>query len=172
MSITIRNATPEDASIVYEMITELARYENAEHSVVVGVDELRQQLSQENAPFHCAIAECDGLPCGFALYFYAYSTWEGSRTLYLEDLFVKPGFRSAGAGFALMSHLADTAHKQNCRRFEWSVLDWNESAIAFYERLGARQVSGWTRYRLDTPGIECLRLQATNSQANNRDKVA
>lgn len=138
------------------MICDLARYENEERSVKVTAADLDRQLSQAPPPFECAIAEIEGVPCGFALYFYSYSTWEGSRTLYLEDLFVSPEFRGAGIGAAVMLYLAHIAYQRECRRVEWSVLDWNESAIGFYERLGAKPVAGWTRYRMDAGAIEML----------------
>lgn len=156
MAVSIRVATPADSNLLYRMIRELACYENEERSVKVTAADLYKQLNQPSPPFECAIAELDGSPCGFALYFYAYSTWEGTRTLYLEDLYVSPEFRGSGAGAALMMFLAQTAREQQCRRFEWSVLDWNQSAIDFYERLGATPINGWTRYRLDAARIEEL----------------
>ena len=149
MAVSIRQATSDDAQLLFELITELARYENEEHSVKVTVSELRHQMQQANPPFECAIAESDGTPVGFALYFFAYSTWEGKQTLYLEDLYVSPKHRGTGAGAKLMSHLALVANQNSCARFEWSVLDWNELAIGFYDRIGAKPVAGWTRYRVD-----------------------
>jgi GNAT superfamily N-acetyltransferase len=156
MAISIRLAEAEDADQLHGMIKDLARYEREEHSVKVTAADLRQQLSDANPPFECAIAEIDGKAAGFALYFYAYSTWEGTRTLYLEDLYVSPEFRGAGVGVALMVFLAQTAHQGNCRRFEWSVLDWNESAVGFYQNLGAKPLIGWTRYRMDAQAIEAF----------------
>jgi GNAT superfamily N-acetyltransferase len=149
MTLSIRTARPEDADQLYQMILALASYEQEENSVKVSPQTLREQMRQAVPPFECALAEIDGIICGFALYFYAYSTWEGARTLYLEDLFVYPQFRGTGAGASLMRFLSDTARKNHCRRFEWSVLDWNQPAIDFYQRLGAEPVSGWTRYRMD-----------------------
>jgi len=156
MTVISRRATSDDASLLYGMIRDLARYEREENSVKVLPEELHAQMSQDAPPFECLIAEVDGKPCGFALYFFAYSTWEGTRTLYLEDLFVYPEFRGVGAGAALMRELARTARERNCKRFEWSVLDWNQTAIDFYERLGAKPVSGWTRYRVDGDGLKTL----------------
>lgn len=153
MAISIRQAKSADAQLLFDLITELARYENEEHSVKVTASELRLQMQQDNPPFECAIAESDGKPVGFALYFYAYSTWEGKQTLYLEDLYVSPDYRGTGAGAKLMSHLALVANQNNCARFEWSVLDWNELAIRFYDRIGAKPVAGWTRYRVDPKRI-------------------
>jgi GNAT superfamily N-acetyltransferase len=156
MMITIRSATPQDAEQLCTMIRDLARYEKEEESVKLTAADLRQQLNLAIPPFECAIADLDGKPVGFALYFYAYSTWEGTRTLYLEDLFVHPDARGAGVGKALMRYLARTADEQDCRRFEWSVLDWNESAIEFYHGLGAKPLLGWTRFRADADTIQTL----------------
>jgi len=149
MSIKVRQAVPEDAHEIYEMICALAEYEQEENSVKVSAENLREQMQLPERPFECLLAIQNGIACGFALYFYAYSTWEGSRSLYLEDLFVYPTARGTGAGAALMAELATIAQEQQCRRFEWSVLDWNSTAINFYEKLGAEPVSGWTRYRMD-----------------------
>ncbi len=129
----------------------------------VSQEDLYRQLSESNPPFECAVAEVDRQVAGFALYFYAYSTWEGSRTLYLEDLYVRAQFRKSGLGAALMRFLTKVAHERQCRRFEWSVLDWNEAAIGFYRRLGAKPVPGWTRYRMDA---ETIALKAVNSFGN------
>lgn len=156
MPVQIRPAGPQDAHELHQMIIELACYENAEECVKVTAYDLEKQLRDEKPPFECAIAEIDGRIAGFALWFYAYSTWEGAQTLHLEDLFVRPEFRGARLGEALMHHLARTAQEKRCRRFEWSVLDWNEPAIGFYEKLGAQPLNGWTRYRLEDRSINEL----------------
>lgn len=155
MAITIREASSADAQLIVDLITELARYEQEEDSVKVTAADLYRQMTQERPPFACAIAENDGRAVGFALYFFAYSTWEGKQTLYLEDLYVSPEFRGTGAGAKLMGYLADVANERNCARFEWSVLDWNTAAIGFYNRIGAKPVAGWTRYRVDPKLIAC-----------------
>ena len=165
MAISIRRAVTADAGQLHRMITELARYEREESSVKVTAEDLRRQLSDVNPPFDCAVAEIDGEAAGFALYFYSYSTWEGTRTLYLEDLYVCPAFRGAGVGAELMLFLAQTAQQEECRRFEWSVLDWNQPAIGFYQNLGARPLSGWTRYRMDATAIEQLLAGAMEGRA-------
>lgn len=156
MSVTIRPAQRKDAHALYEMILALARYEKEEVRVKVTPFDLSLQLGSDTPPFECLIAESNGKQCGFALYYFAYSTWEGKQTLYLEDLFVYPQYRREGVGFALMSALAEVAREKDCRRFEWSVLDWNEPAIKFYEKIGARPVSGWTRFRLEGGELEEL----------------
>jgi GNAT superfamily N-acetyltransferase len=165
MEISIRAARPEDAHKLYQMIRDLAAYERAEHCVKVSAEQLCQQLSESNPPFQCAICEFGNEPAGFALYFYAYSTWEGTRTLYLEDLYVRPIFRGMKVGAALMLFVARIARQTQCNRFEWSVLDWNESAIGFYKKLGARPVSGWIRYRLDQESMDNL-LQVGSAAPN------
>ncbi|HEY9685020.1 MAG TPA: GNAT family N-acetyltransferase [Drouetiella sp.] len=156
MTISIREATAFDAQNLHRMICELAAYEKEEHSVKVTELELENQLRLQSPPFGCLIAESDGVICGFALYFYGYSTWEGSRTLYLEDLYVNPEYRGEGAGLALMRSLAQLADEQKCKRFEWSVLNWNEPAIKFYKQIGAEPMRDWTRYRMDSNAMTQL----------------
>lgn len=154
--ISIREATPADAVLIHTLITELALYEREPHAVKVTAETIEQQLRTDKRPFECVIAENNGVAAGFAVYFYAYSTWEGRETLYLEDLYVRQQFRSAGVGFALMTHLAQVASDRNCPRFEWSVLTWNEPAIDFYNRIGAAPVDGWMRYRMTPETISAL----------------
>ncbi|MBX3073557.1 GNAT family N-acetyltransferase [Candidatus Obscuribacterales bacterium] len=169
MSVLIRQAVPEDAPEIYEMIRALAEYENEENSVKVSAEDLREQMQLSERPFECLLAIQNGIACGFALYFYTYSTWEGSRSLYLEDLFVYPTARGTGAGAALMTALATIAQENQCRRFEWSVLDWNSPAINFYERLGAEPVSGWTRYRMEGDTLRNFaRDKATTNTTSDR----
>lgn len=155
MAISIRQATADDAQLLLNLITELARYEKEEQSVKVSAAALREQMLEDKPPFQCLIAESEDVPVGFALYFYAYSTWEGRQTLYLEDLYVSPQHRGTGAGARLMAQLAAIARERDCARFEWSVLDWNEPAIGFYNRIGANPLAGWTRYRVDPNAIAC-----------------
>jgi GNAT superfamily N-acetyltransferase len=155
--MNVRSATAHDASLLHQLITELARYEESESCVKVTAADLHRQLSSQEPPFHCLIAEVDGSAAGFALYFFAYSTWEGASTIYLEDLYVREEFRGARIGAALMESLASIAEQNGCLRFEWSVLDWNQPAINFYRKIGAQPLAGWTRYRLD--GENLSRLQ-------------
>lgn len=144
----VRPATHEDAELILQFINELAEYEKCLHEVEVTVEILRKQLALEAPPFGCLIVEEDLRPLGFALYFFGYSTWTGTRTLFLEDLYVTSTARGSGAGVSLMNALANIAVTNGCSRFEWNVLDWNRSAIDFYERIGAFPMDGWTRYRL------------------------
>ncbi|MBI4951203.1 MAG: GNAT family N-acetyltransferase [Myxococcales bacterium] len=148
----IRPATAADAATVLGFIRALAAFEREPGAVEVDVATLRAQLAEPAPPFECLLCERGAEALGFALYFFAYSTWRGRRVLHLEDLFVAPAARRAGVGLALMRALAAIAVARDCARFEWSVLDWNEEALRFYRRLGAAPVPGWTVLRLsDAP---------------------
>ncbi len=157
MSLILRPATVDDAPVLHRFICELATYEREPDAVVATVEGLAEQLAQRPPPFECLVAELGaGEPVGFALYFHNYSTWRGRRGLYLEDLYVTPSARRRGVGKALLVALAQIAHERGCARMEWSVLDWNEPAIAFYRSLGAVPMSEWTVFRLDEAGIARL----------------
>jgi len=141
--LNIRPATKEDVGLILEFIYALAEYEREPHAVkATEMDLLRDGFGPEPR-YRCLIAEQDGVPAAFALYFYNYSTWRGRAGIYLEDLFVKPEFRKRGIGKALLLHLAKLAVEQQCARLEWSVLDWNKPAIDFYEKMGAVRMSEW-----------------------------
>lgn len=146
--IDITPANVSDVPLILGFIRELAIYEKAEHEVVAGEAEIRRTLFGEKPRAHALMCRVDGVPCGFAVYFFNYSTWQGRQGLYLEDLYVTPSHRQAGAGKAMLQHLARIAVANDCGRFEWSVLDWNEPAIQFYKGLGAVAMDEWTRYRL------------------------
>jgi GNAT superfamily N-acetyltransferase len=146
--ITIRFATVEDVPIIRRLIHGLAEYERLVEEAVATEADIRDSLFGDNPDAEVLIAELDGDAAGFALFFHNYSTFLGRRGLYLEDLFVLPAHRGHGIGRALMARLARLATERNCGRFEWWVLDWNESAIRFYESLGARAMDDWTVYRL------------------------
>jgi GNAT superfamily N-acetyltransferase len=148
VTISIRPAAPSDAELILGFITELAIYEKAEHEVLASVADIQQSLFAEGSPARALICSRDELPIGFALYFFSYSTWLGRKCMYLEDLYINPEQRGAGAGKQLLRHLAQLACEQGCGRLEWSVLDWNEPAIQFYQSLGASPQDEWIRYRL------------------------
>lgn len=148
MSLHIRPASADDAGLILRFITDLAIYEKAEHEVRTDVEGIRASLFAADGPARALICERDGEPIGYAVYFFNYSTWLGRAGLYLEDLYVDPAHRGIGAGKALLRHLARIAVERGCGRFEWSVLDWNQPALDFYESLGARPQSEWTTYRL------------------------
>lgn len=154
--MSIRPAKPGDEALVLSFIRALAEYEKLLDSVVATEDSVRAALFEPNPRVFCDIAECDGEPAGFALWFYNYSTFLARHGIYLEDLFVKPEFRGRGIGKALLVNLAARAAREGCGRLEWSVLDWNAPSIAFYESLGARPLDGWTVYRLAGEALQAL----------------
>ncbi|MBO9551454.1 GNAT family N-acetyltransferase [Pseudomonas sp.] len=149
MSLTIRPAVRTDAAQILAYITELAEYERARHEVVATLADIEGSLFDEGSTVHSLICERDGKAIGFAVYFYSYSTWQGRNGIYLEDLYITPEQRGGGAGRDVLRHIAREAVAKGCGRFEWSVLDWNEPAIGFYQSLGAEPQDEWVRYRLD-----------------------
>ncbi len=144
----IRPATAADAALILRFIRELAIYEKAESSVQTDEAGIRASLFAPDAKAFALVCEVAGEPVGYAVYFFNYSTWLGRNGLYLEDLYISPGHRGRGAGKALLQHIARIAMDNDCGRFEWSVLDWNAPAIAFYEAVGAKPQSEWTVYRM------------------------
>lgn len=154
--IAIRPANMDDAATILRFIKDLAIYEKAEDQVVATEGKLRETLFTDGATSHALICEQDGLAIGFCVYFFNYSTWQGRYGLYLEDLYIAPEYRSLGAGKAVLKHLAKIAVANNCGRFEWSVLDWNEPAIQFYLSIGAKPQSEWVKYRLDGAGLKAF----------------
>ncbi|MEZ5500979.1 MAG: GNAT family N-acetyltransferase [Steroidobacteraceae bacterium] len=156
----IRDATPADAALLHELILDLARYERLEDEVVGTAQDLARQLFCERPHVFALVAEFDGQAAGFALYFFNFSTFLARPGLYLEDLFVKPDYRSKGVGRALLAALAARAMARDCGRMEWAVLDWNEPAMAFYRGLGAQAVSEWQIFRMRRPAIERLANEA------------
>jgi GNAT superfamily N-acetyltransferase len=146
----LRPATAADVPLILDFIRGLADYEKLTHEVEATAESLRATLFPPSGPgaAECLLAFVGPLPAGFALYFSTYSTFLAKRGLYLEDLFVRPEFRGQGIGRALLLQLARLANERGCGRMEWSVLDWNEPAIRFYEGLGARRMQEWTTCRL------------------------
>ncbi len=147
-NIEIRPADAEDSALILRFITDLAIYEKAEDAVIATESDIRQSLFGKDSTTNALICEIDHRPVGFAVYFFNYSTWLGKKGLYLEDLYVSPETRGKGAGKTLLKHLAKIAVSNNCGRFEWSVIDWNEPAIKFYQSLGAEPQEEWVAYRL------------------------
>jgi GNAT superfamily N-acetyltransferase len=154
--LSIRPASADDVPLIRQLIAELAEYEKLAHAVVATEADLRAQLFGAQPAAEVLIGEVDGEPAGFALFFHTFSTFLGKRGLYLEDLFVRPAFRGAGLGRHLMAALARIALQRDCGRFEWSVLDWNQPAIAFYRRLGATGMDEWTVQRLEGAALHAL----------------
>ncbi|WP_110949138.1 GNAT family N-acetyltransferase [Pseudomonas bohemica] len=158
MTLQIRDATRADAAVILGFITELAIYEKAEHEVKASVADIERSLFDEASPAKALICLLDDQPIGFAVYFLSYSTWQGRKGLYLEDLFVSASQRGIGAGKQLLRHLAKIAHDTGCGRFEWSVLDWNQPAIDFYKSIGAEPQDEWVRYRMAGEGLKRFAL--------------
>lgn len=154
VNIEIRKATIADAALILKFVTELAIYEKAESEVLATQADIVNSLFAESSTAQALICYVKGEPIGFAVYFYNYSTWLGKNGLYLEDLYVSPESRGTGAGKALLKHLAKIALEKDCGRFEWSVLDWNEPAIKFYESIGAKPQNEWVAYRLTGAALE------------------
>lgn len=162
MTLAVRWATSGDAPAIVRFIRGLAEFERepASSVKVTEADIVRDGFG-ETPRFEALIADQDGSPVGFALFFMSYSTWEGTAGLYIEDLFVLEEARGSGAGRALMAAAAAVARERGCARLELSVLDWNP-ARGFYERLGMRHQESWLPYRLDAAGIEALAGEASD----------
>jgi len=156
MSVTIRVATFGDAPLILDFIRELAEYERLLHEVEATEADVRRDLFGENPRAFCEIAERDGGPVGFVLWFYNYSTFRGRAGIYVEDLFVRPEARGLGAGKALLRRLAQRCVDAELGRLEWAVLNWNAPSIAFYDSLGASAKTEWTVRRLDGAALARL----------------
>jgi GNAT superfamily N-acetyltransferase len=148
MSITLRAAGPSDASIVLRFIEGLAEYEKLSHACIATEAGLIETLFGPRPCAEVILAFWNDSPAGFALFFHNYSTFLAKPGIYLEDLFVDPGFRGKGLGKALLKELARLAVERNCGRVEWAVLDWNEPSINFYKGLGAVPLDDWTLFRV------------------------
>ena len=144
----VREASEADVPLILSFIRELAEYEKLSREVVATEEDLRANLFGERPFAEVLIAERDGAPAGFALFFHNFSTFLGKPGIYLEDLYVKPEFRGGGIGKKLLAHLARLAKRRGCGRLEWWVLDWNEPSIGFYDKIGAVAMDDWTVYRL------------------------
>ncbi|MDQ8756706.1 GNAT family N-acetyltransferase [Sphingosinicella sp. LHD-64] len=155
-TFSIREAVPADLDLVHGFILALADYEKLAHEVRADRATLAAHLFGDRPKAEVLIAEADGAPVGFALFFHTFSTFEGKPGLYLEDLFVTPEARGRGAGRALLARLAQLAVERSCARLEWAVLDWNQLAIDFCRSLGARPMDEWTVQRVDGAALEAL----------------
>jgi GNAT superfamily N-acetyltransferase len=162
-AVEIRPARESDVGDLLTMIRELAEYEKLLHAVVATDTDLRRALFGETPCAEALIAVADDEPAGFALFFSTFSTFVGRPGLWLEDLFVRPKFRRHGIGLGLFCRVAEIARERNCGRMEWAVLDWNQPAIDFYQRLGAVAMSDWTTFRLDELTLAKIPA-ATNGQ--------
>lgn len=160
-AMSIRVAEPRDTAAIMAFIRELAEYEKLEHEVVATQAQLRESLFGDTPAAGVLIADYEGSPAGFALFFTSFSTFLGRPGIYLEDLFVRKAYRGNGIGKALLAAVARIALERNCGRLEWAVLDWNAPAIGFYERMGAAAMNEWTTYRVTG---EALRAMASRTE--------
>jgi GNAT superfamily N-acetyltransferase len=152
----VRGATRQDVPLVLELIRELAEYEKLSHEVVATEDSLLEWLFGDRPVAEVLLAEYGTEAAGFALFFHNFSTFLGKPGIYLEDLYVRPRFRRSGIGKSMLAHLARLARERGCGRVEWSVLDWNEPSIRFYESLGAVAMDDWTVHRMTGEALEGL----------------
>jgi GNAT superfamily N-acetyltransferase len=154
---TLRPAAPGDLPAIVDLIRELAEFEQLSHLVVVTPESLHPHLFGPRPAAEAVVAEVDGSIVAFALFFTNFSTFLGQPGLYLEDLYVQPAHRGRGLGKALLGHLGALAVERGCGRFEWSVLDWNENAIRFYEKMGATVLPDWRICRVTGPALATFR---------------
>ncbi|MGC6400189.1 GNAT family N-acetyltransferase [Sphingomonas sp. FW199] len=152
----VRAAGPGDVGTILRFVRELAEYEREPDAVKADEAMMTDALFGERPAAEALIAEAAGEPVGFALFFHNFSTWEGRRGLYLEDLYVTPAARGSGAGKALLKACARIAIERGCARFEWAVLDWNRPAIDFYRAMGAVGMDEWTVQRVSGDALARL----------------
>ena len=156
MSLTIRRARSDEAGLVYTFVRELAEYEKLSHEVAATEADIGEALFGDSPVLFCDIAEWDGEPAGFAVWFVNFSTFSGRHGIYLEDLFVRPALRGKGIGKALLMHLARQCVANGWSRLQWAVLDWNAPSIEFYKSLGADLMDEWTICRLSGEALARL----------------
>ena len=154
--LEIRPALPSDLALILSLIREIAEFENLAHEVIATEEGMSEYLFGERPVAEVLIAEIGGDPVGFALFYQNFSTFVGRPGIHLEDIFVREQARGRGVGKALLIEVARIAYERQCGRLEWNVLDWNSSAIAFYESLGAKIHSEWKMTRMDAKAIANL----------------
>lgn len=152
----IRPAKREEVGEVLQLIQDLATYEKAPDQVEASEDVLLNTIFAKDPRVFCDLVEVDGQIAGMAIWFLNYSTWQAKHGIYLEDLYIKPEFRSRGYGKALLKHLAQICDKEGYGRLQWWVLDWNSPAIEFYKSLGAQAMDEWTVYRTSGQALKDL----------------
>jgi GNAT superfamily N-acetyltransferase len=156
MSVTIRDAAPSDVPVILGFIRALAEYERLAHEAVATEADIERELFGPWPKVFCQLAEVDGKPAGFALWYYTFSTFQGRHGIWLEDLFVNPEARGYGIGKALLIDLAQRCVREELGRYEWNVLDWNQPSIDFYVSQGAEFLDDWRRCRVSGPALEKL----------------
>lgn len=154
--LRLRDATPADIPLVHGFVRALADYEKLLHEAVATEEDFRRLLFGNPPRACCLLAEWEGEPVGFALWYYAVSTFLGRPSLYVEDVFVEPAHRNKGIGRSIFAELARRAVAEGCGRMEWSVLDWNAPSIAFYRSIGAKPREGWTLQQLTGEALSAL----------------
>ncbi len=153
-SPVVRPATPADAPVILSLVLGLAEYEKLQPPDAAARERLIRDMFSTPPRIQAFLAEIEGKPVGYAFVFETYSSFLALPTLYLEDLFVLPDYRSMKAGYALFTYVVEEAHRRGCGRMEWSVLTWNQLAIDFYVRMGAKHLADWAMYRLTRPDME------------------
>jgi diamine N-acetyltransferase len=161
VSVKVRPSKPADASLIYSLVRELADYERLAHEVDSTEQQIAAALFGPQPRLFCDIAEWDGEPVGFALWFLNFSTFRGRHGLYLEDIFVRPALRGKGIGKALMQNLARHCVDKNLARFEWTVLEWNKPSIEFYRSIGADVLNDWRVCRMSGEALATFAGQGT-----------
>jgi len=156
MTVTIRDAACSDAPLIVQFIEDLADYERLRHEAVATVVDIERELFGPSPKVFCQIADWNGKPAGFALWFYTFSTFLGRHGIWLEDLFVRPDMRGHGIGKALLVNLAQRCVAENLGRLEWAVLDWNQPSIDFYQSQGAVFMDDWRRCRVSGEALNGL----------------
>ncbi len=156
MSVTLRPATPADATIIHQLVFELATYEREPDAVEATPAVIAAQMASERPPFESVLAEVDGSIVGFTLFFPNYSTWRGKPGIWIEEIYVRPAYRGRGVAHALLARVSALARDRGCGRVDFSVLDWNEQAHGFYRRVGAHPMDDWTQWRLEEPVFRAL----------------
>jgi GNAT superfamily N-acetyltransferase len=156
MNLKIERATEQDIPAIVRLVRQLAEYEKLEHAMVSREDDFRKALFGPQRNVDAMLAFADDVAVGLALYFYNFSTFQGRRGIYLEDIYVEPEYRGRGIGSALLKRLARVAKEEGCARMEWSVLTWNQPSIDFYHRMGAVTLDDWRIFRLTGDALDRL----------------
>ena len=162
-NLNLRFAEETDVEIILGLIRGLADYERLSHEVTADAETLRRSLFRARKVAEVVIAEVDGGAVGFALFFHNFSTFLGLPGVYIEDLYIEPAWRGKGIGRALLSCVARLAKERGCGRLAWAVLDWNETAIAFYKNLGGRMLDDWRIFRVTGNALDELSRQSTSA---------
>ena len=156
MSLAIRAARPADSALIFALVRELADYEKLSGEMDATPEAIAAALFAREPRLFCDIAEWNGEPAGFSVWFLNFSTFRGRHGIYVEDLFVRPAFRAKGIGKALMARLAKRCVDEGWTRFEWAVLDWNAPSIAFYKSIGAQVMDEWRICRLSGQALQAF----------------